>query len=823
MNSVNDAHAVSLSPGSCVINAGSGNTSVDLSTAYTIISVTKGTQSAEFTLELLEKSEEAIQYVITDEGFAKRVVLVEIGTASSGCLKFKVSGDSGFESNVTFVYTVVHDALVYKWLEQWDSNKTEIGGEYVVTPTAFIGLKDDSGNLTGTFIGQSLANSGNRGIYGYNAGKVIFSLDNTGGLIGGWTINESGIASVSDNGSLEILSEGTIKSKSWQLNADGSAQFANGNVVFGSGGDASFTGKITSSEGVIAGWNITANSIYNQTAIIDSTSSFIGVKTKVSEAISTALDFYKDIRINGGVAMFYSSSSQYGLEGWIPASVSGSDMAMHRVFAIGSVNEIAGWTFNDTTFAAKHVVLSNNDDYAGLFVSHETLSDSTSKCVDIIAAGNGIAIGCTSEVSTLTGVKDGKVIFCLNTKEASKISGWSFDNSMLYSGSVALDDEGLISGEGIMLSPDGIRNSGWRLEKDGSGAVASGSIQWTADGDVTFSGKVQIGIENFNSTIIEDGYIKSEYIRADNITAGSLVVGNTDGRRVQIMPEQKAVEIYNEYNELCLKLDGIQHTSETDGIFADDISGTYELSDDVAMLGGSKESGGKNVTSSNTASFLKIVELTPLRYSLAPTQVVVTSGMLRAYVETTISPTSTSNSEEEERLFYAKPSSVRVDLVLYTYLDANCEKLLSAKTIASIDGSTANMRYSAGPHSDGGYLDITNASAISDSGGFHIVKLLYSVEAVTNTDTVETTIEYGWGHAANGSDNPIALEWYNQYFISQLFANGMVIGTRQNDYFKIMREGANMVLRMETGGNYLQIDKTGIKYCLANGTEKYLT
>ena len=39
------------------------------------------------------------------------------------------------------------------WILEWDKNLTEISGDHVATPNAFIGNKDGDGKLTGVYIG----------------------------------------------------------------------------------------------------------------------------------------------------------------------------------------------------------------------------------------------------------------------------------------------------------------------------------------------------------------------------------------------------------------------------------------------------------------------------------------------------------------------------------------------------------------------------------------------------------------------------------------------------------------------------------------------
>lgn len=119
--------------------------------------------------------------------------------------------------------------------------------------------------------------SDSTGIYGYKNSVEIFHLNNEGGSIAGWNIGQSDI--YSKNGQMHISSAGSIYAQDsngkriWELNEDGSAKFACGNVVFDANGNAQFTGKITSSSGSIAGWSLDANALWSGNKS-DTTNSF---------------------------------------------------------------------------------------------------------------------------------------------------------------------------------------------------------------------------------------------------------------------------------------------------------------------------------------------------------------------------------------------------------------------------------------------------------------------------------------------------------------------------------------------------------------------
>lgn len=84
------------------------------------------------------------------------------------------------------------DANMLDWVKDWNSNKTVIGTNSVVTPKIFAGIKNPNGTLTGTAIGRFSLSTLNAsgaiitetidGVYGFRNGYATFSLNNTGNV-----------------------------------------------------------------------------------------------------------------------------------------------------------------------------------------------------------------------------------------------------------------------------------------------------------------------------------------------------------------------------------------------------------------------------------------------------------------------------------------------------------------------------------------------------------------------------------------------------------------------------------------------------------------
>lgn len=116
------------------------------------------------------------------------------------------------------------DANLLPWVEQWNNNKTEIDGEYIVSPKMFSGTKDSNGKLTGVAIGRdciTVDGEKRTGIFALVDNEIVFELDPLtkkyifkgtieadGGKIAGFKIEGDALSSLNENGSILIEEDG---------------------------------------------------------------------------------------------------------------------------------------------------------------------------------------------------------------------------------------------------------------------------------------------------------------------------------------------------------------------------------------------------------------------------------------------------------------------------------------------------------------------------------------------------------------------------------------------------------------------------------------
>lgn len=622
--SISDAYSVSLQPSNITINADPYGNNPKLENAFTIISLYCGDiqvpiSSANIVGSSLWEEGSNIHkqdYSLEIVGNSVKLSITSIGNQLSGWREIEVITNAGQKLTARFSYTVVRETTMLDWILEWDKNLTEISGDHVATPNAFIGNKDGDGKLTGVYIGGGENHPYLPGIYGFkgctpeafaqgNLGSTeIFHLNENGGMIGGWDISNTGLIKENSVGRLEILSEGTIRyvnlldatNPFWELKSNGSGSFASGHITWDVNGNATFDGKLKAQSGEIGGWTIGSHSLYNTSILLDSANSFFGLRGPsglmfITEPLSSS--FYDSITRAGGIAIYYTDSTHYGLEGWLQGSPTTIDYNKGtQIFGLGSKNfiaswnigvnalwrgdlvntagnftgksgditigsqgirgyrwyidadgeadfmqgrvhlgpskcEIAGWTLTETMLKASNVALASGNNCSGLYLSHAALpTTGAASYAEYIRANGGIYLANLPSGPSLRGQNnDGKMTFQL-TNGVCFIGGWWFSEECLFTGAKSTPTGEFATEGNITLSPDGLRGFKFRLEADGSGAIAGGNIWWEADGKVHFTDQVSLSWSNVtgkpNLTKIDANGIYTGTISADKITVGSI-------------------------------------------------------------------------------------------------------------------------------------------------------------------------------------------------------------------------------------------------------------------------------------------------------------
>lgn len=196
--SLTDAYTLTQSAGEYIFPATHDGRIVAAATVVTHIEVTQGDRPyRNFTIGAVTRPSGFARVEVDNE--AKSVVFtVTAGTSSladHGAADIPIFIE-GLTYRLAFVWSKARagaagaDANLLDWVQEWDTQRTQIDGNTVITPKLFAGVRNDDGTLTGTAIGRYAVSGRDAGgtvsaatvdgISGFRDGYRTFFLDSGG-------------------------------------------------------------------------------------------------------------------------------------------------------------------------------------------------------------------------------------------------------------------------------------------------------------------------------------------------------------------------------------------------------------------------------------------------------------------------------------------------------------------------------------------------------------------------------------------------------------------------------------------------------------------
>ncbi|MDL2320703.1 hypothetical protein LJC45_06195, partial [Alistipes sp. OttesenSCG-928-B03] len=197
-----DSYTITQSAGEYIFNAANDGSIQDQTTITSAVKVAQGGQQiTDFTIGSISRPA-GFAAIMVDNTLKTITYRINAGTKTlpdSGVITIPVN-IAGVTYHLSFVWSKAKTgadgpsgvATLPEWLEEWDSGKTQINGNYVITPKLFAGVKNANGTITGTAIGKFsiLTRNGQgqfqseevNGIYGFRDGYKTFSVDTTGSV-----------------------------------------------------------------------------------------------------------------------------------------------------------------------------------------------------------------------------------------------------------------------------------------------------------------------------------------------------------------------------------------------------------------------------------------------------------------------------------------------------------------------------------------------------------------------------------------------------------------------------------------------------------------
>lgn len=521
ITTLDESFYVSQSVGEYVFPASSDGAIVSALTVVSTVQVIQGNNPfTEFTIGSITKplgfssiAVDNIRKTITYTVVANTTTLADHGSLVIPVFIQGVTYSLSFRWAKAKNGTAGKDASLLDWINDWNTNKTQISSTTLITPKIFTGVKNADGTVTGIALGhfplKTVTAQGTaitetiNGLYGFRAGRKTFVLESSGNAVLG-----NGDQSLSYNAQTGRIEFGAGVSLNWvnainqaktetlhtaaataQGKADAALSSARGYADTKKSEAVTEAGKNTDSK--ISTLTSTMNSSIADAkkAGMDARAVADALNTKATnEAWSTKLTYIDANGIFTGtlsanvVNALRLNASQITAGIIATARLNASEIRSNIINAayINGLTcafvqgKIGGWTIGASALTANHITLDSGNKRIAVYGASS--SATSGKRVQVYYSNdNDFGLYATDA--------NGSCVARLGSSNV--IAGWNIEVSRIYKNNVWLGTDGSIG-----------NGSKWKLNNDGSGSLASGNISWNVAGTVTFGSSVSLQWKN---------------------------------------------------------------------------------------------------------------------------------------------------------------------------------------------------------------------------------------------------------------------------------------------------------------------------------------
>lgn len=170
-----------------------------------------------------------------------------------------------------------------------------------------------------------------------------------------------------------------------------------------------------------------------------------------------------------------------------------------------SGGSIAGWTIGVDSIYNGTIGINSLKKF--IAIANVTSVQDTGNQLDWVKEYGGVAMYYISNADYgLIGYKNNEKVFSAGADNF--IAGWHFDENAIWLGTKNNNiNQHTSTAGGITIGTNGLRGFKWRLEGDGSGALAGGNITWDTQGNTSVTGKITATSGSIGGFEIGDGRI----------------------------------------------------------------------------------------------------------------------------------------------------------------------------------------------------------------------------------------------------------------------------------------------------------------------------
>lgn len=288
--------------------------------------------------------------------------------------------------------------------------------------------------------------------------------------------------------------------------------------------------------------------------------------------------------------------------------------------------------------------------------------------------------------------------------------------------------------------------------------------------------------ENPYITIIKGGKIKSELIDVSKLIARAVIVGDEEKQRVEICPDERgngSVRIFDEAGNEVAVFEGMKYDG-TD--MFDNTSGQIACLETHSFKKGTGDADFE-------ISDAELIELTdsPI-HSESNIEFIFNANLkLRC-----LAGKDWTQLNGNVKLGSA---SANLYLVVNTYEDCNCTKLLGSTS--TLLGSLSVKNMSTSGQEDQIKTIVLNDKSARCASGYHRVYIQFNYRVCNRNAMSEALL------------TSTALRYAGDFYVSRYFANGFCLGSRGDNYVMAQHTATGMMFAIESGEHGLRVTPAG--------------
>jgi hypothetical protein len=430
------------------------------------------------------------------------------------------------------------DVNLLDWVREWNTGKTLIDSNTVITPKLFAGVKNTDGTVTGTAIGRfalstktasgSIATETIDGICGFKNGYKTFLLDNGGNVQLGYGNQfiryDAATGKITFGADVSLNWTNAIQqAKTETLNAAAATAQSKADAALGSAKSYADTKKneAVAQAGKDADGKISALTTTLNTSIADAKKAGTDARAVADAITSKAVtegwsDKLTYIDANGiftgqlsanTVSALRINASQITAGTIATARLNAAEIRSNIINAayINGLTcafvrgTIGGWTIGASALTAQHISIDSGNRRIAVYGANSS-----------VANGQRVQLYYNDDNNFGLYVTDTAGVCVARLGSQNQLAGWNIDTTRIYKNNIALGADGSIT-----------NGSKWKLSNDGSGSIASGNISWNAAGAVTFSAVVSLNWTNAANSALASAKTYADTKKTEAVNAAA--------------------------------------------------------------------------------------------------------------------------------------------------------------------------------------------------------------------------------------------------------------------------------------------------------------